>query len=116
MIDWLIQYHDGSTFSSADGPPHAAPRNGVMQVFYMDEATGVSVETSPEGYWVWKSNRWFGTDQMGYWDYRFHWMEPQVAIYGRTMHNEEWEGEIRLKSQELLGTPKSAWRQRERRP
>lgn len=116
-MEWLIQYADGSTFSSDDGAPHEAPRHGVMQTFYMDDATGVSVEGSLIGHWVWKSNRWFGCDDhMGFWDYMFHHPGPLLAIFGRTLHNEEWEEDVRLKTQELLRTPKSAWRQRERRP
>jgi len=116
-VDWLILYDDGSTFTNLDGAPHEAPRSGVMQTFYMDDATGVSVESSPIGHWIWKRNRWFGVDDhMGFWDYLFHYPEPCVAIFGRTLHNEEWERRVHEQTIELMKMPKSAWRQRERRP
>ena len=116
-MDWLILYADGSRFSSLDGEAHEAPRMGVMQTFYMDHATGVSVEPSLIGHWIWRSNRWFGCDDhMGFWDYMFNHPEPCVCLFGRTLHNEEWEAEVYQQTLAITGEPKSAWRARERRP
>lgn len=116
MLDWLILYGDGSTFSNLDGPPHEAPRTGVMQTFFMDERTGVSIESSLIGHWGWKDGRWFGfDDHMGFWDYLFHHPEPCICLFGRTLHDEEWQARILPLVREITNTPKSAWRARERR-
>jgi hypothetical protein len=39
-VEWLIHYDDGSTFSSLDGEPHEAPRDGVQTVTVADEMAG----------------------------------------------------------------------------
>ena len=116
MLEWKILYGDGKTFSNLDGEPWDAPRCGVQTVFYCEEATGVTVESSLDGYWVWKETRWFGVDVAGYWDYRFHHRSPQVVVYGRYIKDEDWEGRIHALIQSEMDTPKSAWRARERRP
>lgn len=116
LLDWKILYADGKVLSNLDGEAWEATRNGVMQTFYMDESTGVSVEGSLIGHWVWKSNRWFGCDDhMGFWDYMFHYPGKLTAVFGRTLHNEEWEADIRRLSIEIMNEPKTAWRPRERR-
>ena len=116
MLEWVILYHDQSTFSNLDGEAKDAPRHGVMETFFYDTSTGVSVESSPIGYWVWKSNRWFGIDdQMGFWDHMFHYSEPVIALFGRTLHDLEWQKDIHVKTLELMKIPKNAWRNREHR-
>lgn len=117
MLEWLILYADETTFSNLDGTEYEARRYGVMETFFMDPATGVGVESSKIGHWIWKSNRWFACDDhMGFWDYMFHHPGPTLAIFGRTLHDLEWQTDIHQKTTELLKTPKSAWRARERRP
>lgn len=116
-IDWAILYADRSVVTSLDCEPWEAPRHGVQQTFYCDPDTGVGVESSLIGHWVWKQNRWFGCDDhMGFWDYMFHHPEPCICLFGRTLHNDVWEQDIRDKAIEICGWPKSAWRPRERRP
>ena len=114
--EWAILYADGSTFSNLDGEPHEAPRHGVQMTFWADEETGVCIEDSPIGYWYWRSNRWFGCDDhMGFWDHMFHSGEPVIAVFGRTLHDDEWQQDMLGRVKEIMGEPKSAWRKRERR-
>ncbi len=122
MIEWLILYADESTFSNLDGLPYEAPREGVMETFFADERTGVSVESSPIGRWGWKADsdglngRWFGfDDHHGFLDYLAHYPGPVIPLFGRTLHDHEWEGRIRDFAKELMRSDKSAWRSRERR-
>lgn len=107
-------YRDGSVFTNLDGEPHEAPRSGVMQTFYASEATGVSVEPSRVGVWVWRG-MWMGLDsEWALHDYMVNeW--PILALFGRTVRDEVWEGEVLRLSREIMGEPKSAWRLRERR-
>jgi hypothetical protein len=113
--EWVILYADGSTFSDLDGSFMQAPRNGVMQVFYASELTGVSVESSQEGYWLWRDGVWMGSDVFGYHDYMFHDPGPLCVLFGRTRKDEVWMGEVHRMSVEIMGEPKSAWTTRERR-
>ena len=115
-LEWKILYGDGSTFSNLDGEPWEAPKENVQAVFRKEEITGVTTEPSDAGYWIWKDDCWFGVDLAGYWDYRFHHMAPQTAVYGRYIRDEQWETKIRELIQEEMGTVKSAWRKRERTP
>lgn len=116
LLDWKILYADGKVFSNLDGEAWEAPRNGVMYAFYMDESTGVSVEHSPHGIWVWRTNRWFGTDDRGWHDYMYFHPGQTTMIFGRTLHNEQWEKDIHERCIEIMAEPKTAWRPRERLP
>lgn len=113
--EWAILYTNGTVFTNLDGGFMDAPRNGVAQVFYSSELTGVSVESSPEGVWLWRDGLWMGSDTFGLWDYLFHDPGPLCVLFGRTVKDEKWMGDIHQKALEIMGEPKSAWRSRERR-
>ena len=119
---WVILYADDSTFSSEDGEPHEAPRMGVQRIYFSDERVGVGVEGSPIGRWGWKTDaddangRWFGFDDHGgFLDYLMTYPRPCVSLFGRTLHPHEWEAVVAKDARRILGEPKSAWRERERR-
>lgn len=113
--EWAVLYADGRVVTNLDGAFNEIPRNGVMQVFYASELTGVSVESSPEGIWLWRDGLWMGSDTFGLWDYLFHDEGPLCVLFGRTVKDAEWMSEVHRKSIEIMGEPKSAWTTRERR-
>lgn len=116
MIDWLIRYADGSTYDSRDGAAWEAPRWGVLRVYFCDERTGVSMEPSPIGHWIWRDGRWVGLDDLsGFYDYLGNHEGPCVVLFGRTLRDDDWERFIVEESKFLTGADKSAWRVRERR-
>jgi hypothetical protein len=106
-VDWLILYHDGSTFSSEDGGPEEAPRTGVMDVYYCSEETGVSVEHSNDGIWIWRDGLWMGTDNFGWHDYLFNQPGWLVMLFGRTLRDVDWQSKVKTVASEIMKTPKS---------
>jgi len=115
-MDWLVAYADGSTFSSGDGAPEAAPRAGGQEVYLLDEATGWKIEPSRVGHWVWREGQWSGVhDLSGWYDYLFHHPEPGLTLFGRTLKDEEWEQRVSKRGEVIMGLPKQGWRKRERR-
>lgn len=117
MMEWIIRYEDGSTFSNLDGMPWEAPRWGVMRVYYADDVVGVCVEESTVGFWGWLGDCWVGfRDEMGFWDYLGNHKKSQVVpLFGRTLPDSDWEKYLADEVKFITGLQKSAWRKRERR-
>lgn len=54
---WTITYHDLTTFSSADGPPEAAPPDGVFVIMeYFDGDARRLVQSGD--YYFWMGDQW----------------------------------------------------------
>jgi hypothetical protein len=50
LTDWVIYYDDGTSFSSDDGDPSRAPKEGVQVVACADVGTGKLLWHSAEAY------------------------------------------------------------------
>lgn len=108
---WNILYDDGSWFKSSDGFYWQAPRTGVQAILQDDPNVGVELVYSPDGYWFWKDNRWWGTDREGMYDYLRTNMNPELCVVqGRWVSHERWR-EI----QSMVRDRKTAWKPYERR-
>lgn len=87
MIDWRIYYGDGSTFSSADGPPEAAPAWGVVSVACRDSQDPREIhrmQGTGFDFFVWDGIEWWGVDQIGLID-RLADRTAKVVCFGRTI-------------------------------
>src|SRR5215204_4917517 len=63
LIDWIIYYEDGGSFTSADGKPHEAPREGVQAVSCRHEHTGKLIWHSTD-YYCWQGE-WVPHNSIG---------------------------------------------------
>jgi len=109
-FEWEIIYDDHSTFSNLDGQYWQAPRTGVEVVLQRTERAGVAMLHSPDGWWFWKSSRWFPATREGMDDYRRSHMSPEICILeGRWVTDEEWDAIHRT-----VAHRKSAWYRWER--
>lgn len=102
MSEWAILYEDGRWFRSSDGAYWQAPRYGVQAVLQADDNVGAEIvlsgeEHSPDGWWIWKEGRWFGTDRAGADAYRLCHMHPeQATLQGTWIHPDRWQEVCRI--------------------
>lgn len=61
MIDWIIYYDDGSTFT---GQPEDAPREGVVVIAYRDISVGKRLVYDCDTY-CWQDGVWVPHDRIG---------------------------------------------------
>lgn len=121
-MDWLIRYGDGSTFTSEDGKPWEAPREDVQRIYYRDERVDVAVAGSNPGRWGWKvdrngeNGRWFGFNDLTAFDEYLRTCPHPIPLFGRILHDHEWEEIVAEDVKGLFGIEKTSWRERERRP
>jgi hypothetical protein len=92
-----VYYRDGSTFEGTLDDPNVWPVLDVQAVVFEDEHTGFINDSSPEGYWIYRDGRWFGSDTMGFWAY-MHTPGPKYVLFGSTMTREDWS-EINRRAQ-----------------
>ena len=57
MVDWIIFYDDGSTFSDEDGMQRHAPREGVQVIAVRDEGAGRRLLWNQDTY-CWEEGGW----------------------------------------------------------
>ncbi len=57
MIDWIIYYADGSSFTSADGRPEDAPRQGVQVIAQANPEVGRRLYWDQDTY-CWQGGEW----------------------------------------------------------
>jgi len=108
---WEILYDDGSRYGPEDGAYWQAPRTGVQAVLQDDTQVGVESVYSPDGWWIWKDSRWYGTNLEGVSDYRRSHMSPELCILeGRWVSHERWAEILRE-----IADRKTAWYAHERR-
>ena len=106
MSKWRIYYGDGSAYSgSTEKEAINAPTINV-QVIWIENpkrSQGGGIVTGRDMY-LYKSDRWFGCDEAGFYDYLFHYPGPKAVLFGRTMGREEDYNEIVQKAiREKLG-------------
>ena len=66
MVDWIIYYGDGTTFSSDDGAPGDAPRQNVQVVAINDIRVGRALLWDRDYYcWHAEANTWMPHDRQG---------------------------------------------------
>lgn len=69
MINWIVYYEDGSSFTSEDGGPGDAPRSGVQVVAVRDDQrTGRLLWHSADWY-CWHMDEWVLRSDAGLYDY-----------------------------------------------
>ena len=59
MIDWIIFYDDGSSFTNEDGLPESAPKDGVQIIGTRDIGVGVRWRQNTDHY-CWQDGTWIG--------------------------------------------------------
>lgn len=57
-MNWIIYYDDGSSFTSDDGPPEKAPREGVQVISNANQAIGKLLWHSAEAYCWHNEGEW----------------------------------------------------------
>jgi hypothetical protein len=67
VIEWIVYYSDGSSFTSADGSPSDAPRRGVQCVAVRDDTCGKLIWHSSDFY-CWQGE-WVNHSLLGLLDY-----------------------------------------------
>lgn len=66
MVEWIVFYDDDSTFSSEDGPPGKAPRDGVQCIAVSDISCGHYVLAEQNWYcWHFEDDCWNPHDESG---------------------------------------------------
>jgi hypothetical protein len=116
MIEWALFYVDGSAFTNEDGGPEEAPREMVQAAAHKDDRTGWTRVDSDIGYWGWRSDlgRWHGLQNESAWQSYLR-IEPwPLTVFGWEIDDEEF-GKLSHKIEQVMKTPKTSWRRRERR-
>lgn len=88
-IKWKIFYHDGSSFSSDDGPPEKAPRDGVLAVIIRDKVHGRLIWSRADGY-CWQNGTWVPHMHDGIEQYERMGFGPSVTLHGFGVSDEEF--------------------------
>jgi hypothetical protein len=105
---WKIWYGDGSTFSSKDGAPSAAPAWDVQVIVQVDPITGRYNQTG-DNYYVWRDTRWCGVDEVGFIDYLAN-EPPSIVKFGRTIGNEQHRDILRAAEADPDFPSRSGWK------
>lgn len=107
-MKWAIVYSDKTRYDGFGAPNPSIRRYGVQVVGQEDDRVGYEIVRSSDGIWIWKDDRWFGSDQFGFWDYLFHHDGSLIVLFGRWCLDSEWD---KMFSEELK--IKSAWKKYE---
>jgi hypothetical protein len=110
MTDWVVFYDDGSTFSSDDGGPEDAPKDGVLVVVVSDIATGRTMWHSADYYCWHKEGEWVPHNQRGLDRYLSLDDEPGIYLAGYSVPNATWQKIYRQALDDDRMPPKTAWR------
>lgn len=86
MADWIIFYHDGSSYSDEDGLPELAPKDGVICVAVADISCGAYI-LAEQNFYCWHRDenppQWVPHDNDGVRQYRSFVDEPdQIVLHG----------------------------------
>lgn len=102
---WRLYYGDGSTFSSADGPPFDAPPANVQVVVCQDSSTptGFNLRHGLDAYYWRDDVGWQGCDVPGLWDYLMMHRGPKVVLFGRSVRDDDFWKIVSRSSTEGLG-------------
>lgn len=91
LVDWIVWYADGSTFTSAQGEPKDSPKFGVIAVAQADAWLGHEVMTGE--WYVYRADvrKWFFCDSFGVKDQMIHFGHVIGAVRpGRFVTNDEY--------------------------
>jgi hypothetical protein len=95
MTDWIIWYDDKSSFSSDDGEPWDAPRDGVICISVARRACGRYVIHQTNFYcWHFEDNKWVPHDKSGERQYLRKPGKEKLVLEGYWIPNEKF-GEIK---------------------
>jgi len=82
MIEWIVWYADGTSFTSEDGEPHEAPRWGAVVVGQLSKDHG-RILWSNKDYFFWEDGEWLEADYLGLIDYLTRPGKEKVVLIGR---------------------------------
>lgn len=99
MIEWIIYYADGSSFTSEDGPPEAAPRTGIQVVVNRSPKRGKQPWHSHD-YYCWQEIEWVPHSIGGLHDYLAdRSVEKHIVLRGLAIPSQRfmdiWEKAVR---------------------
>jgi hypothetical protein len=107
----MIFYDTGESFSSDDGGPQDAPKDGVIVVVLADPMTGRSMWHSADFYCWHKENEWVPHNQRGLDRYLSMEDEPGIYIAGYAVPNARWQEIYRQALDDPRMPFKTAWSQ-----
>ncbi len=94
MVDWIIYYDDASTFTSDDGPPEKAPKEGAIVVAVRDIGVGKLLWHSHEAYcWHLPEGEWVPHSATGLQRYLAMTdggKEPGIVVMGYAVPYRRW--------------------------
>jgi hypothetical protein len=110
LMDWIVYYADGSTFSSQDGEPWDAPRRYVQLVMQRHPAKGAVIlhgSCNDYIYYCWHGDQWRPHTQVGFEQYLDapgsvkvrlcgYWIEDEKfsAVINRALNHPEFAGKV----------------------
>lgn len=84
MTDWIIYYSDGSSFSSDDGGPGDAPRDGVQVIVNRDEGRCGRLFWHGSDFYCWQEGEWVPrNNDAGLFDYLRQPGTEKIVLQGR---------------------------------
>jgi hypothetical protein len=90
LPDWIIYYDDGRSFTSDDGPPEQAPKDGVQVVALKDIAVGKILWHGYDYYCWHKEGCWIPHTETGMKFYLSKADEPGIVINGYWIPPQRW--------------------------
>jgi len=81
-MNWIIWYDDGSSFTSEDGQPYEAPRDGVQVVAVEHPNAGRLLWHSAD-YYCWQDSEWVPRSLIGLMDYLRKSGAEKIVLQGR---------------------------------
>lgn len=102
---WRIYYGDGTTCNGETlDEAMWAPRLNVQVIWNENpkgsEGGGI---VHKRDYYIYKDGRWWGCNEDGYRDYKYHHMGPTATIYGRTVSDDAYNDLVQRALKEKLG-------------
>jgi hypothetical protein len=83
-VAWIVHYDDGTSFTSTDGDPWEAPRDGVQVVQVAHEYTGRLIWHSFD-YYCWQEGEWVPRGLIGLHDYLRQPGADKIVLQGRAV-------------------------------
>jgi hypothetical protein len=89
---WCIFYDDGTTFSSEDGGPEAAPPSGVVVIATLEDGQEHPVTLhGKDGFFIWRDGAWWLSEAMGFWDHMLLSPGAKVVKFGRWVTHQRYD-------------------------
>lgn len=88
QIKWRIYYADGTIFDSNQGEPCEAPKIGVIVIKQISGEHGWKL-TAYKDFYIYTEHGWWGSDDVGFWQYMFT-PGNKVVIFGTNTNDEEF--------------------------